>query len=334
MSKWWNTTSLIGGGTRAVDSIATTSLSDGDIAETRASGVLWVHKYNATGTAAESSPDVIRPDDYGSAGNWEKQSITSTVAGVGTMPSGIVMSGVVGFDASHGTDATNDIDFAIGAAMDSTNTASINSTTVITKRLDAAWAAGTGNGGNLSAAAGVASHLYLWVAMGSGVTGDADLGFWDTVDGTALATRVTAAGFTYYKVLGFRHVTSGTAWAGFTQNGDHINNWIASENILSTGVTTSYAVVDHTSLVSENYIELIEYGVRDASEDAPTMTFSDDGTNNSGTIGVPAGTVTDTSYIIWGKAVSCDLLPYSATREFITTSGTIDLLLKSIKFKR
>lgn len=45
------------------------------------------------------------------------------------------------------TDATNDIDIAIGTARNSTNSVNIALASAITKRLDAAWVAGTNQGG-------------------------------------------------------------------------------------------------------------------------------------------------------------------------------------------
>ncbi len=45
------------------------------------------------------------------------------------------------------TDATNDIDIASGSAVDTTTTYLMTLTGPLTKRLDAAWAAGSGNGG-------------------------------------------------------------------------------------------------------------------------------------------------------------------------------------------
>lgn len=75
-------TSLTGGGAGALDAIDITgasspnadNLADGDVAEVQTiSGTTttsYYYVYDADGTAAESSPTVIRPDDYASAGNW------------------------------------------------------------------------------------------------------------------------------------------------------------------------------------------------------------------------------------------------------------------------
>ena len=49
--------------------------------------------------------------------------------------------------ANNGTDATNDIDISAGEARDSTNVEDMKLTATLTKRIDAAWAVGSGNGG-------------------------------------------------------------------------------------------------------------------------------------------------------------------------------------------
>jgi hypothetical protein len=68
--KTWNATALTGGAVRALDAIPTASLTDGDRAFVVASGTIYYYEFDATGTAAESSPSVMRPDDYSTAGNW------------------------------------------------------------------------------------------------------------------------------------------------------------------------------------------------------------------------------------------------------------------------
>jgi len=59
-----------------------------------------------------------------------------------------ILNYLSGFELSNnGSDANNDIDIAIGFCADSTNTTMINLASGLTKRLDAAWAAGTNQGG-------------------------------------------------------------------------------------------------------------------------------------------------------------------------------------------
>jgi len=64
---------LTGGATGSLDSILSTSLTDNSMALTiDAAGVFYAHYYDPLSAAAESSPDVIKPDDLGvgAAGRW------------------------------------------------------------------------------------------------------------------------------------------------------------------------------------------------------------------------------------------------------------------------
>lgn len=71
---------------------------------------------------------------------------------------------------NNGSDPTNDIDIAAGAAVDSTGAVSMLLASSLTKRLDAAWAVGTGQGGlDTGAIANVTYHVYLMRRPDTGV---------------------------------------------------------------------------------------------------------------------------------------------------------------------
>lgn len=78
--------------------------------------------------------------------------------------SGLVVS-------NNASDANNDLDISPGAARDSTSTYDLILASGITKRLDAAWAVGTGNGGldTGSKAATTGYHVYLIRRTSDGV---------------------------------------------------------------------------------------------------------------------------------------------------------------------
>ncbi len=68
------------------------------------------------------------------------------------------------------SDATNDIDIAVGMATDSTNADLMVLASALTKRLDAAWAVGTGNGGLDTGVIDNASyHVHLIKRLDTGV---------------------------------------------------------------------------------------------------------------------------------------------------------------------
>lgn len=91
-------------------------------------------------------------------------------------------AGVQGFLAgltlsNNASDATNDIDIAIGsAAADTSPYAVMSLASALTKRLDAAWAVGSGNGGRMSAAAIADGTYHVWLIQRSD-TGVVDAGF-------------------------------------------------------------------------------------------------------------------------------------------------------------
>src|SRR3990167_9743528 len=67
-----------------------------------------------------------------------------------------------GLTLANGTDATNDIDIAVGQATDSTGVQTIAITTALTKQLDAAWALGSGAGGlDIGTIGHSTFHIYL-----------------------------------------------------------------------------------------------------------------------------------------------------------------------------
>jgi hypothetical protein len=71
------------------------------------------------------------------------------------------------------TDATNDVDVAAGKAVDTTSAVVMNLPSTTTKRLDANWAPGTGNGGRYSGAALANTSYHGWlVTKANGVDPD------------------------------------------------------------------------------------------------------------------------------------------------------------------
>lgn len=96
--------------------------------------------------------------------------------------------------ANNAGDATNDIDFGAGAAIDSTGVRRLV-LAAMTKQLDAAWAAGTNAGGRMSAA-GIADTTYhCHVIGGPGVP--TDCGFDVSAGAPTLPT-----GYSWFRRIG------------------------------------------------------------------------------------------------------------------------------------
>lgn len=115
---------------------------------------------------------------------------------------------ITGCIPSNGTDATNDINFSAGFVFDGTRGYTVGAQT---KRADANWAAGTGNGGKASgASAWGAADWHLFVLLNP-TTGATDFGFDTSLTGANLITDATSAGFTVARRVSSLR-TSAAAW--------------------------------------------------------------------------------------------------------------------------
>jgi len=110
-----------------------------------------------------------------------------------------VAPGYGGTLSNNATDATNDIDIAAGARWDSTYVSRVN-LAAMTKRLDANWTAGTGNGMRYSGAA-IADTTYHIFAVWT-VTGTQDYyAYPGATDATVLAALQAETGGSAYVYL-------------------------------------------------------------------------------------------------------------------------------------
>lgn len=115
--------------------------------------------------------------------------------------------------SNNGSDAVNDIDIAAGAARDSTDAKSLIGS-AMTKRLDAAWAAGTNQGGRFPAGAPGGSPAWYHVfAIYKDSDGSVDYGL-----DTSISAANKPAGYSYFVRLGSVYWTGSTIRA-FTQVG-------------------------------------------------------------------------------------------------------------------
>lgn len=253
-------------------------------------------------------------------------------AGTGVEFGSALWRPTTGGEASHNaTDAVNDLDFTALNCRDSTNSIDIV-TAALTREIDGNL--GTGNGGLMDSSTKQANHIYMFVAMGDGT--NSDIGFIDSTDLANIATRVATAGYTKYLIIGMNNLNAAGEWAGQSQNGPYFQRHKASESVLASGLALSYGTVDHTTLLVEDYVELIEYGVGGGFSLNYYITASDDGTNVSFLVGSGDGPATpDTNLSVWGDYVQqkSGIVPFKADREFLPSISTNSLLLKAYKFK-
>lgn len=113
--------------------------------------------------------------------------------------------------ANNSSDATNDIDFGSGCCW--INDRLVYFSSAITKRLDAAWSAGTGNGGLFSGAK-ASSTWYHCFAMRNSSTGATDFGFDTSVTGAN-----APSGWVVRRIWSIQTKSDGVIRA-YTQNGD------------------------------------------------------------------------------------------------------------------
>lgn len=160
-----------------------------------------------------------------------------------------LLSGVLkGCELSNNAlDATNDIDIAAGRVVDSTG-AVIISVPAISKRLDAAWAVGSGNGGRDTGA--IADNWWhVWAILRS------DTGVVDVLFSLSATAPTMPTGYDYKARLGSIN-RSAAAIVAFTQLGD-VFKWSTSVTDISTANPGTSAVTASLSVPLGVIVEAI-----------------------------------------------------------------------------
>jgi hypothetical protein len=158
----------------------------------------------------------------GGAGAWTllNPSYGSTYQPLDTDLTKVAATGVAAFSgmlwgltlSNNGTDATNDIDIAAGTAIDSTNAQFMTLASALTKRLDATWSVGTGNGGLDTGTIANATY-HVWLIMRS------DTGVVDALFSTSATSPTMPANYDFRRRIGSIVRASATIRA-FAQIGD------------------------------------------------------------------------------------------------------------------
>ena len=112
-------------------------------------------------------------------------------------------------------DTANDIDIAPGVARDSTNVRNLVLSSVLTKRSDAAWAVGSGNGGMDTGSKPNSGTLHVWLIMRS------DTGVVDALFSTSATSPTMPTNYDYKRRIGSLRTGASTAPIfNFVQTGD------------------------------------------------------------------------------------------------------------------
>lgn len=137
--------------------------------------------------------------------------------------------------ANNATDAVNDIDIAAGSAADA-NGYIMNLASGITKRLDASWAVGTGNGG-LDTGSIANGTYHLWLIQRS------DTGVVDVLFSSSASSPTMPTNYDRKRRIG-SIIRVSAAILGFHQNGDifSLNNVVADASAVAYPNTSEQTV--------------------------------------------------------------------------------------------
>lgn len=137
--------------------------------------------------------------------------------------------------ANNGTDATNDIDIAVGGAMDSTSARMMVLGSALTKRLDAVWAVGTNQGG-LDTGSASDTDYFIWLINRS------DTDVTDVLFSTSATAPTMPTNYNYKRLIGWFKRVSGAivAFKTYETEGGGLNlMWTAPTLDINTTVTTA-----------------------------------------------------------------------------------------------
>lgn len=223
--------------------------------------------------------------------------------GAPALPRGYLGGGAL---SNNGADATNDIDIAVGVARDSTNATNITMA-AMTKRLDADWSAGTGNGMRNSAAAITDTTYHIYAVATAAGAQDYYAHTSETIATvlTALQAESGGASYVYARRIG-SIVRSGGAILPFTQRGDDFRLTTPVLDVDTTALSTSSVtytlascptgiVVQAIGNILVTNASVISFIIRSLTEtdSAPSATAAPLGTVRTG------GTGIHDTYYVW-----------------------------------
>ena len=175
--------------------------------------------------------------------------------------SGLLQNYLTGLKLSNNTgDATNDIDIATGQAMDATNAKLLTLASALTKRLDAAWAVGTNQGGlDTGSIANTTYHVWLITRSDTGVV--------DVLFSASATAPTMPASYDYKRRIGSIVRLAGSI-KGFIQNGDSFN-WNTPVQDVNTGNPGTAAVTRTLTvpigIIVQAFIAIVGYGASSAA---------------------------------------------------------------------
>ena len=139
-----------------------------------------------------------------------------------------------GMGLSNATDTAHDITVAVGEVRDNANAVDIVLASAMTKRIDATWASGSGNGG---LASGVSIATNTWYHVHAiVVSGSVDIGFDTSITAANLVANNSASAF---RRIGAVLTDGSSNILNFIQDGDEFIFKAQITNINATAIGTS-----------------------------------------------------------------------------------------------
>jgi hypothetical protein len=242
--------------------------ASGDLAFLDSIGAAQFNKLAITGqtSATPATGDSIIFSDVSDSGNVKKATIADVLSLQGTISIAAFTNKILyGCTLSNNvTDATNDIDIAAGSCVSDDGT-TVMTVTAITKRLDAAWAVGTGNGGlDTGSIANTTYHLWVINRPDTNVT--------DVLFSASATSPTLPTNYTKKKRIG-AVIREGGVLVPFRQVGNQFER-ITPVTIVATTSSTSVASIPALTPGGIKTIGLFS-GSIDAPSTGNAVLFSD-----------------------------------------------------------
>ena len=218
-------------------------------------------------------------------------SVTAELSGITSPGATIPRAYLAGLGlANNGADANNDVDIAAGQCRDSTDIDGMILAATLTKRLDAAWAVGTNQGGMDTGTEAASTWYHVWLVKRS------DTGVVDALFSLSATAPTMPANYDRKRRLGAVRNSSGSALLAFIQQGDRVRLTTSVADISATNPGT--AAVTRTLTVPTGVIVLahilaaVDWGTSpagkayvsplDATDEVPTNALLNVGGAGSG----------------------------------------------------
>ena len=180
--------------------------------------------------AAIADADLFIIDD--GAGGTNRKVAASRIATY--IDAGLPRGYLSGMGLSNATDTEHDITVAVGEVRDNANAVDIVLASAMTKRIDATWASGSGNGG---LASGVSIATNTWYHVHAiVVSGSVDIGFDTSITAANLVANNSASAF---RRIGAVLTDGSSNILNFIQDGDEFIFKAQIVNINATAIGTS-----------------------------------------------------------------------------------------------